>query len=464
MRLTPLPRDPAEYDGFKNGDLFGYKAFGDRLTTIVTSVDHSTVIMLDGAWGSGKSTFIHQWKAVLSANGHQVIVFDAFKNDHQDEPFFALATEIYEHIRKNSPRHAGTFRNRAAAVGWFAWSLGTRFAVKFATMRHLSYGDLKAADQYRKKKRPSKLDAENLNLENIIIEGLEERIDQSISKQNSVRNLQQILEESIRHIRQNIRLKRNTTDSSVKGSQKLVLIVDELDRCMPIFALRLLESVKHVFSIKEMCFVIVTHVQRLEETVESVYGITDGGSYLEKFYDVRVKLPLTGEKPSHEKRKTYLTYLLETMDIAAYGESLHTNISSTLLPICHMHNVELRSLEKIVTNVALFILCGTNTSSTTIPVISAVSAMRVLDVELYRKVRDREVEYQDIERFMRFTDWPMGWNRKYGRLVEYWRSLLGKIETEEDERRFSLMFPFGLHPDERLRFLSDIVDHIDTLR
>ena len=402
MRLTPPPLDSAEYDGFNNRDLFGYKAFADRLTTIVNSIDHSTVIMLDGAWGSGKSTFVRQWLGLLSAKGHQVILFDAFKNDHQDEPFFALATEVYEHIRKNSPQHAPTFKSRAASVGWFSWSLGTQFAVKFATMRHLSYDDLRSAAQYAKKKRSSKQDIETLDLEDLIIDGLEERIDQTIKKQNCVSQFHEILEQSIRQIRKNRTSQFDANESQTEGSGKLVLIVDELDRCMPLFALRLLESIKHIFSIKETCFVIVTHVRKLEETVESVYGITDGERYLEKFYDIRVRLPSTGEKPSYEKREKYLKYLLETMEIAAPNESLHNDIVNSLLPVCHMHDVKLRSLEKIVTNLALFFLSRTSVPPIKIPAISTVSAIQVLDSELYEKLRDREIEYVDIEKFMQF--------------------------------------------------------------
>ena len=461
MRLTPPPLDLAEYDGFNNTDLFGYREFADRLSTIVNSIDHSTVIMLDGAWGSGKSTFVRQWIGLLSSKGHQVILFDAFKNDHQDEPFFALAAEIYEHIRKNSPPNALTFKSKAASVGWFSWSLGTRFAVKFATMRNLSYADIPAATQYAKKKRSSKQDIENSALEDLIIDGLEEHIDQMIEKKKCVRQFRDILEKSVHQI--------NKDSASIlklqnEGSRKLVLIVDELDRCMPLFALQLLERIKHIFSVKETCFVIVTHVRKLEETVESVYGITDGERYLEKFYDVRVRLPSVGEKPSYEKRGKYLKYLLETMEIAPFGKALYHNITATLLPICHMHDVELRSLEKIVTNLALCFLSGAEVSNLKVPVVSAVSAIRVLDSELYKKFQERSVEYFDIEKFMRFDHWPKDLERDYGGVRDYWKLLLGAIVNREDMRNLNSTFGIGMSRESRRPFLFGIFDEIEGLR
>ena len=216
-------------------------------------------------------------------------------------------------------------------------------------------------------------------------------------------------------------------------------------------------------SVKDMCFVIVTHVRKLEETVESVYGITDGGSYLEKFYDIAVRLPLSGENPSHEKLEIYLEYLLKTMDFPMSKASIRSSIFGTLLPICHMYNVELRSLEKIVTNLALFFLTGTTVSATTIPAISTVSAIRVLDSKLYEKFRNGDIDYLDMQEFMEFASWPRKLKHGGERLSEYWKALLGSIGTTEARDRFYEVFSFEIEPEERRRFLRDIVGRIDSL-
>lgn len=78
-------------------------------------------------------------------------------------------------------------------------------------------------------------------------------------------------------------------------AQKLVLFIDELDRCSPVFALKLLEEVKFLFENDRVILVFSTDIEQLANAISGAYGSKfNGVRYLERFYD-RV-IPLS--KPS----------------------------------------------------------------------------------------------------------------------------------------------------------------------
>lgn len=73
----------------------------------------------------------------------------------------------------------------------------------------------------------------------------------------------------------------------IKGDkQRVIFIVDELDRCKPSFAVDLLEVIKHYFIREDVTFIIATNTNELSHTVRKYYGNDFNGSgYLNKFFD-----------------------------------------------------------------------------------------------------------------------------------------------------------------------------------
>ena len=83
---------------------------------------------------------------------------------------------------------------------------------------------------------------------------------------------------------------------------KLVILVDEIDRCLPDEQLKILERLHHLFDVKN-CAVIVTMNQIcVAETVKTIYGI-DGYEYLRKFFNFTFRLDTSANE--------YLKNLLE---------------------------------------------------------------------------------------------------------------------------------------------------------
>lgn len=74
-------------------------------------------------------------------------------------------------------------------------------------------------------------------------------------------------------------------------AQKLVLFIDELDRCSPLFALKLLEEVKFLFENDRVILVFSTDLEQLANAISGAYGSKFNGiRYLERFYDRIIRL------------------------------------------------------------------------------------------------------------------------------------------------------------------------------
>ncbi len=74
--------------------------------------------------------------------------------------------------------------------------------------------------------------------------------------------------------------------------ERMVVFVDELDRCSPSFAIQLLERVKHFFDIENVVFVFSVNVKELQHTIKRFYGEQfDATKYLSRFFSISVSLP-----------------------------------------------------------------------------------------------------------------------------------------------------------------------------
>ena len=78
-----------------------------------------------------------------------------------------------------------------------------------------------------------------------------------------------------------------------ESDQPMVVIVDELDRCRPSYALEVLEAIKHVFDVANVLFVLAVNREQLDASVGVLYGTTaDPESYFRRFFDIELTLPL----------------------------------------------------------------------------------------------------------------------------------------------------------------------------
>lgn len=76
-------------------------------------------------------------------------------------------------------------------------------------------------------------------------------------------------------------------------NKKIIIFIDELDRCEPMYTIKTLEVVKHFFGIPNIVFVLSVDKSQIENSVRTIFGINIGNEsgYLRKFIDVEFRLP-----------------------------------------------------------------------------------------------------------------------------------------------------------------------------
>ena len=74
--------------------------------------------------------------------------------------------------------------------------------------------------------------------------------------------------------------------------KKLFIIVDELDRARPDYAVHFLEDMKHFFDIENIIFLIAVNREQIEMTCKCLYGENlDFEGYYRKFFKMEIDLP-----------------------------------------------------------------------------------------------------------------------------------------------------------------------------
>ena len=228
-----------------------------------------------------------------------------------------------------------------------------------------------------------------------------------------------------------------------EGEKPLVVVIDELDRCKPTFAVELIEKIKHLFSVRNVIFLLVMNKAQLEESIKSVYGQNiDAHTYLQKFINIEAKLPKrTGERYTNDLSK-YINRLLQLHELNTWGDD--GNIVDCTEPLANHFNLSLRQLEKVFTNLAVFYGASSENHLRLVPVVVFLAVVKVVDPSLFDELLHGRVSYSDVTNKLKIhnLDEENERNRNLYWLMQWVRySLLSEKEfselSEEDEiRRF----------------------------
>ena len=268
QRFSRTPFDP-KVDIEKSGDLLERKPIAETLNALLDAIEAPFVLAVDGKWGSGKTTFALYWIASLKTQSAAVVYLNAWEQDFSADPFVALLAtlkhEMKEEVVSESDRKKLTkFLQSGKKLAGLLAKNAIPIAVKAATAGTIDLADI---------------DVEGLDsaMEKIA----EKRVDEYIAERNTVKSFVSALEEFV--------ASQVAQDTS---KRPVVIIVDELDRCRPDYAVLLLERLKHFFSVKGLIFVLVADLDQLGHAVKGLYGESyDGRDYLRRFIDFQFQLP-----------------------------------------------------------------------------------------------------------------------------------------------------------------------------
>jgi hypothetical protein len=162
----------------------------------------------------------------------------------------------------------------------------------------------------------------------------------------------------------------------------LVIIVDGLDRCKPTYAVEMIEKIKHLFSVKNIIFVLAMNQEQIERSIRSIYGYDiDAGTYLQKFINLEMPLPKRTAESHQNDLKIYSEQLIRLHEIETWGDSV--KIVDCADSLANHFNLSLRQLENVFTYITLFYGSSTEKQFRLVPIVVMMSTLRVVDYSLF---------------------------------------------------------------------------------
>ena len=242
--------------------------------SMLLSIEKCGVIAIDGEWGSGKTYFVHQVKWLLECTS---------KN---------IDSEVESVLNRTVPKLDNIKGHKYKAFYYDAWKHDKSNNPFFTLLRTLilAFGGI---DYFNQKKG---FIESLLKGASHIVKGITqidvESIFNGIKEFSGINDTAPLSE--LEFIEQMDCQVNSFLDYICEGQyDKLVIFIDELDRCKPSFAVELLEIIKHYFNHDKVIFVLSTNLKEFQYCIKQYYGEGfDGWKYLDRFIDIRITLPM----------------------------------------------------------------------------------------------------------------------------------------------------------------------------
>lgn len=245
----------------------------------------SYILNIDAAWGQGKTFFLENLRAQLRQEGHLVAYVNAWKDDHANDPLITVMAAIEAELEPMFPKAKGskTALNKGKkALGIIAGE--TAKQVGFHVLKTVT--GIAVGSTLDKLKEAGALDA-SLELDDEAFDDAAEKVwDKGLESLVGERVVShRKANEAVGEFRaQTAKAIAAVVDNGMLAP--MFVFVDELDRCRPLYAIKLLEDLKHLFDIDGLVFVVATDSDQLAHSVKAIYGAEfEARKYLRRFFD-----------------------------------------------------------------------------------------------------------------------------------------------------------------------------------
>ena len=241
----------------------------ERMIENISANKSSTCFAINGKWGCGKTFVLDMLQEKLEVkqneetadNEYFVIRYNSWKFDYYEEPVIALVASIVQIIENkinlvsdSKAKSEGLAILKAAGEALLSVTndiLKNRIGIDFG----------KGYEIFKKGKEEGVLAYEKKHAYDIYFD------------------LNKVMEELA------------NTLKSISEKYTIVFLVDELDRCMPEYAIKVLERLHHLTEGKSNIITVISmDKDQLKKSVEKIFGIDNSDKYLEKFIQFEVKL------------------------------------------------------------------------------------------------------------------------------------------------------------------------------
>ena len=332
----------------------GRGQYAQILTDVVNVYGQSgCVLALEGQWGAGKTTFVKMWRQYLTDKGYNTLYFNAWETDYTADPLIAMLAELKEIGGDESQFDKIVSSGGQVFLGIISWLLKKATGVDVQEAANMGQEFLK---EYARQKA-------------------------------SFEDFKQKLREFV---------------AFEAAEHPIVFFIDELDRCNPAYAVKVLERVKHLFDIPNIVFVLAVNKQQLACAIQGYFGSArmDAGEYLRRFIDIEYTLP----EPDMEKfcKMLYEKYEFDQffntdVRLRYFGRNAEAGVfTETACRILQHLRLNLREVDKIFAHTRLS-LAAFDANMYLLPDIFFLLCLwKVSDAAFYDELRHHQLSVQAL--------------------------------------------------------------------
>ena len=309
-------------------DILNRDKFVDDLLRVMENISDnkaSTCFALNGAWGSGKSFVLDMFEEKLgqiqseetSTDKYFIIRYNSWQYDYYEEPLVAIVATMISTIEEKTKLFPDCKEKREIlgmlkATGVSLLSLGNT-VVKEKTGMDFQ----KAYETVLKGKKDGAEAYEEIHEYDVYF-GFNKVMGELIAL------LQELAEK-----------------------YTVAIIVDELDRCLPEYAIKILERLHHLTeNNNNTIMIIAVDKKQLMSSVKQIFGFESPEKYLEKFFNFEIKLDYG--MPSEKILEKYAAYIdLFDREIFPFDDSIEECLQNIF------KDIDIRTQEQIIKKVML---------------------------------------------------------------------------------------------------------------
>lgn len=254
-------------------DKIGRQETVDKICGLVDSLqkNQNFCLSLNGAWGSGKTFVLQMIEEQLSKKQEYVIVkYDAWENTFYDDPLIAMLYCILD-----------TLENLASEDVLETISAGQKKKKSTEMAKKIGEAIVETAAENNKVVKFSK---DAIGKVKSIIKSYKETSLATNTQTEDYKSYSTFLKQTIKQ------LNEISSQEVYEGKQtKLIVLVDEIDRCLPDEQLKILERMHHLFDVKNCAVIVAVNKEAIQNTFEKHYG-GKSEDYFRKFFQYSFSL------------------------------------------------------------------------------------------------------------------------------------------------------------------------------
>lgn len=368
---------------FGSRDEFTREPIAEKIIKLLDSAIDVSPMIIDGKWGTGKTEFCFKLKNLIEAdnlNNYKVGYVNAFQADHANEPLLTLIAEVAGFYGEDDDRRKSFIKN---AIPYLRLVSG----IGIKAIASLAFGKYAAdiPDEFQEG-----MEAIEEGSDSFIDQSLESMIKDQVEAAKNLSTLKEALK-------------------NIAATNPVILLIDELDRCRPDFAVMMLETIKHVFDVENVQIILITNAEQLKATIKHSYGSeTDSHSYLYKFFKYQINLPTTSKGTENQSIENNVTYFRATVQASnVIPQEFKENEFIYEIPtFLDLSKLSLRNIEQIVRCIeTLIIFENEDRSKEPIPeqiIMVLLSFTYMAKKELLEEITKGEIHISDFGSFFEY--------------------------------------------------------------